>query len=483
MHWKTTYPLAASATLVLVTFAIANPPRYHMKKVPPLLDGASGGCCYMQATGWNKDGTMVGIINRHAGDGTYDRRGVLWRAGEEPVELSQESWAPANPFFVTDSGWIGGRGMPIDADECTLNRHIFVQPPNGEMVNLTGGISCDEFVPEFVDMTEEGALLFTKADAQNQWAKNPFIMYPDGSLVALECGEGVDYSPVLCGASADGSVIGASIHGASFLRPGRWVDGSFELLLTPGPLTTWYPGATLGVGPDGSIVSTTLDLVSNKWRPTRWNREGEVDFLPVPLTMNDAGVQYLWDDLAVGWAFGDSSMPELAIWHLEDDEVVQARFKEFPEGTDEFMSWVFGEPVHRAGDHIIAATINWDEYRGDLFVAPIHGGEVRLLHELIVHADDENYLSVGPDMWVGIQSIFAHAENNSFVVNRLVGDDVVAFILERLRPGDVNGDHFVDGADIADLLGAWGTDDRAADLDRDGIVDGVDLSIAISDWG
>jgi hypothetical protein len=68
-------------------------------------------------------------------------------------------------------------------------------------------------------------------------------------------------------------------------------------------------------------------------------------------------------------------------------------------------------------------------------------------------------------------------------VNKLVGDDVVAFILERLRAGDVNGDHFVDGADIADLLGAWGTDDRAADLDRDGIVDGVDLAIAISDWG
>ena len=132
--------------------------------------------------------------------------------------------------------------MPIDADECTLNRHIFVQPPDGEMVNLSEGIGCDEFVPEFIDMTEEGALLFTRADAQNQWAKNPFIMYRMGLSSRSECGKGVDYSPVLCGASADGSVIGASIHGASFLRPGRWVDGSFRASLDAGSAHHLVPG-------------------------------------------------------------------------------------------------------------------------------------------------------------------------------------------------------------------------------------------------
>ena len=49
--------------------------------------------------------------------------------------------------------------------------------------------------------------------------------------------------------------------------------------------------------------------------------------------------------------------------------------------------------------------------------------------------------------------------------------------------GDVNGDGVVDGADLAELLGAWGTDDPAADLDGDGTVGGSDLAIVLGAWG
>lgn len=48
---------------------------------------------------------------------------------------------------------------------------------------------------------------------------------------------------------------------------------------------------------------------------------------------------------------------------------------------------------------------------------------------------------------------------------------------------DLDGDNAVDGADLAILLGAWGTADARADLDRDGTVAGADLALLLGAWG
>ena len=48
-------------------------------------------------------------------------------------------------------------------------------------------------------------------------------------------------------------------------------------------------------------------------------------------------------------------------------------------------------------------------------------------------------------------------------------------------PGDVNLDHKIDGADLAQILGAWGT--ASNDLTGDGIVNGADLAIVLGAWG
>lgn len=50
------------------------------------------------------------------------------------------------------------------------------------------------------------------------------------------------------------------------------------------------------------------------------------------------------------------------------------------------------------------------------------------------------------------------------------------------RPGDLNGDGFVNGDDLGLLLGAWGTASALADLNRDGIVDADDLGIQLANW-
>lgn len=48
--------------------------------------------------------------------------------------------------------------------------------------------------------------------------------------------------------------------------------------------------------------------------------------------------------------------------------------------------------------------------------------------------------------------------------------------------GDLNTDGIVDGADLAILLGAWGSNDPVADLSGDGEVGGADLSILLGNW-
>jgi hypothetical protein len=51
-------------------------------------------------------------------------------------------------------------------------------------------------------------------------------------------------------------------------------------------------------------------------------------------------------------------------------------------------------------------------------------------------------------------------------------------------PGyDVDGNLLVDSADLAAVLGAWGSASAAADIDGSGVVDSSDLGIVLSNWG
>jgi formylglycine-generating enzyme required for sulfatase activity len=53
-------------------------------------------------------------------------------------------------------------------------------------------------------------------------------------------------------------------------------------------------------------------------------------------------------------------------------------------------------------------------------------------------------------------------------------------------PGDISGNHSVDGVDLAALLGTWGTNGQGefnCDIDHDGIVGGPDLTIILGGWG
>jgi len=49
--------------------------------------------------------------------------------------------------------------------------------------------------------------------------------------------------------------------------------------------------------------------------------------------------------------------------------------------------------------------------------------------------------------------------------------------------GNLNGDSTTDGADVAIIYNAWGTNDPVADIDNSGTVDGADLGAVYNCWG
>lgn len=51
------------------------------------------------------------------------------------------------------------------------------------------------------------------------------------------------------------------------------------------------------------------------------------------------------------------------------------------------------------------------------------------------------------------------------------------------RPADIDGDGFVDAADLTVLLGDWGGPEPRSDLNIDGSVDAFDQSIMLGLWG
>ena len=49
--------------------------------------------------------------------------------------------------------------------------------------------------------------------------------------------------------------------------------------------------------------------------------------------------------------------------------------------------------------------------------------------------------------------------------------------------GDINEDGVVDGSDLSQVLGYWGSSSALHDLDGSGLVDGADLAVVLGDWG
>jgi hypothetical protein len=92
---------------------------------------------------------------------------------------------------------------------------------------------------------------------------------------------------------------------------------------------------------------------------------------------------------------------------------------------------------------------------------------------------------VEPTATVQVRFVATDNPNNSiteagvdeFIITRLICEEGPDCL------GDLNGDGFVSGSDLATVLSGWGSSDSAGDLNGDATVDGQDLAIILSAWG
>lgn len=476
MDRKKMLSLGAVVACCPLALATAEPPRFNLVPVPSL-EGGPGECCDPIPVGWGADALLLGTDYVSTKSGGQEKRGMIWLLGQEPVDLAGTAWKTAFPAFVNDGGWIAGLGVPWTGTDCQSPnnlQHIFLRSPEGELTDLYDSGDCDERIA-LVGMSENGSVIFTQYTIPDPLAKLPYVVHSDGTLVALQVPVNAIRLYELSDISPDGSIITALFQTDAGSLAVRWVDGELEELSMPSALFNYVFPPFLSIGPDGTIIATMK--VGSNWRPIRWNQDGQSESLPVPASAGDYGAEFIFEDLIVGWTDIDDER-YVVLWYLEDGEVVDSVMHGF--GPDYFLGgW---DAVGRAGELLVLKTLDETDYTTETFVLPIKGDELILLHDTIVLGDLSGWGPSGDQIiWT---ANYCNRHCSSFVMDISVkAGRLGSFVLDRLRPGDVNGDHVVDGADLAEILGTWGTNNPAADLDGDGVVSGSDLSIALGHWG
>jgi hypothetical protein len=129
----------------------------------------------------------------------------------------------------------------------------------------------------------------------------------------------------------------------------------------------------------------------------------------------------------------------------------------------------------------VAGTIRtrqtWNELFTDGFVVGPLAGE----WTSFIQFSDE---FTGAPTFDGLTSWFAYSDPAGGVELALVENRRVRIVTVcPACAADINRDGFVNGADLAALLAAWGTTTANADLNGDGAVDGADLAALLAAWG
>ena len=155
------------------------------------------------------------------------------------------------------------------------------------------------------------------------------------------------------------------------------------------------------------------------------------------------------------------------------------------------VSSAFGKQLHpsvawNGSDFIVA----WDDrrnqaaffdYRTDVYAARVSaGGSVLDPTGFAVFSDsDARVLGglAGGDMGSVLAVASAYEPEQPWTSYRLT----LAY-LDPETAADITGDGVVNGADLAALLGLWGSSNAAADLNGDGMVDAQDLAILLAEW-
>ncbi|MCH2162556.1 MAG: hypothetical protein MK085_11880, partial [Phycisphaerales bacterium] len=130
---------------------------------------------------------------------------------------------------------------------------------------------------------------------------------------------------------------------------------------------------------------------------------------------------------------------------------------------------------------------------GKLYIRKLVGSNFQTMVELVTNSDsgeectsgtlevEAGYYQLYFSSWVNMDNTPANKDNWA-----VASTNTQAYLNINPIPvqniADINGDGIVDGADLARVLGSWGTSASGGDLNGDGIVDGADLAIVLANW-
>ncbi len=171
-----------------------------------------------------------------------------------------------------------------------------------------------------------------------------------------------------------------------------------------------------------------------------------------------------------------------------EDEWYKAAYHQFAsQGGDADDYWLYptssnsitGEQANYAS--LIGNTTPVGSYPANFYGAFDMGGNVFEWNEAII---SRSLRGIRGGSFVGTTSLRADVRNDDDPANEL---QYIGFRVSQPTPnvpGDLNGDGEVDAADLAILLGSWGSCVGCpADINDDGVVDAADLGTLLGAWG
>ncbi len=115
------------------------------------------------------------------------------------------------------------------------------------------------------------------------------------------------------------------------------------------------------------------------------------------------------------------------------------------------------------------------------------GGEFALMNQMTLELSDDGAPPETFDSNLIVGGVgFPDRIDLTISKNDLFCFDTALHISAHLVRGsisDLNEDSFVNAADLAIVLGGWGTDDVMGDLDFDGVVGASDVAVLLGEWG
>ena len=386
----------------------------------------------------------------------------------------------SNPSGVNADGTVVVGSAASD----TTNSRAFRWTITGGMENL--GTLSGLPIAVATGVSADGLVVVGRCSNSNESDVVPFRWTSATGLEALSMSS-ASCAPsnfgIACGISGDGAVIVGYGCGYSWPLPIRWTSPT-----TLVELGTGYQGRAqaLATNFDGTVVCGVQTPYLGAMRAVLLGN-GDPQPLATPPGGFPSGATCISADglVAAGWCIFYGGGPNKAVrWSASGELADLGTLRAWAPSAPNSATY---QSLGVSGDGQIVVGWAWSGETGHI--------RAFLWTQALGMVDLRDYLTgAGIDM-TGINQMTASAvsvDGTSIVGAALFAGQRRAFLIRGLHlvpdpcPGDISGNHKVDGVDLAALLGTWGTNGQGeydCDIDNDGIVGGPDLTIILGGWG